>query len=416
MFYSSSSFLLFLIVPLIKSCPLKTVDSRSGCYCGIEIDGTNYIQCQPYSINQIPEFTRSYVHDKLNLSFNFIRNITHQSFHQLKVKKIYLQQNLLESIEPQAFNDHLLNYLEELHLDVLNNGSLEFLCYGSWNKLRVLALKGFNFQQYDSCLEKFHRLERLIIQHSRIEQFPQVFFKLPHLMELSLVNNQLEYLQIDLDLSVSSSSIKIFNLTHNQLRTIPNDLFQRMPQLQILDLSHNLFEHLPIIQINHFLHVNLSSNLINYLQLNDRQNSYDVTFNPLCTVEKNVAKHQFLLGQSTRLHCDCRLAVFLNESWFNQSKLIGDNQSFGNETRCFTPLAYQGLFLKDLTYAQLLSTCTDDLPSNCREVNHFKNIQKHAYESISTTTEGMRKFCSKSHFFRLYGCSQYRDGKAHSIV
>jgi hypothetical protein len=62
-------YLFFLFISSIKSCPLKTVDSRSGCYCGIEIDGTNYIQCQPYSIQTIPQFTRSYIHDKLNLSF-----------------------------------------------------------------------------------------------------------------------------------------------------------------------------------------------------------------------------------------------------------------------------------------------------------------------------------------------------------
>lgn len=386
MFYYSSSFLLCLIISSIKSCPLKTVDSRSGCYCGIEIDGTNYIQCQPYSINQIPEFTRSYVHDKLNLSSNFIRNITHHSFQQLKVKKIFLQQNLLESIDKQSFNHNILNYLEELHLDVLNNGSLEFLCYGTWNKLRVLELKGFYLQSHEGCLEKLHRLERLIIRNSQIERFSPIFLKLPQLMELSLINNQLEYLRMDFDSSISSSSIKIFNLTFNQLRTIPNDLFNRMPHLHTLDLSHNLFENLPIIQINRFLHVNLRSNLINHLQCNDQQNSYDLSFNPLCTVEKNSGKQQLSLEQSTRLHCDCRLALFLDENLGNLSKVIGHAQPFGNETRCFTPSTLQGLFLKDLTYVQLLSTCTDDLPNNCREVSQFKKIQKHVQELITTTT------------------------------
>ena len=77
-------FLLF--ISSIESCPLKTVDIRSGCYCGIEIDGTNYIQCHPYSIDKIPEFTRSYIHDKLNLSKNFIENLTNKSFQSIKSK------------------------------------------------------------------------------------------------------------------------------------------------------------------------------------------------------------------------------------------------------------------------------------------------------------------------------------------
>jgi len=365
------------------------VDSRSGCYCGIEIDGTNYIQCQPYSIQIIPEFTRSYIHDKLNLSFNFIRNITNQSFNQLKVKKIYLQQNLIESIDKHSFNNHILNYLEELHIDMLNNGSLEFLCYGTWNKLRVLELSGFNFNQYQNCLEKFHRLEKLIIQNSQINVLSSHVYKLPSLHELSLINNQIEYLYFDKNLPTisSSSSIKILNLTLNQLRTIPNDLFNRMPQLHTLDLSHNLIENLPIINQINLLNINLSYNLINYIQLNDNQNNYDLSFNPICTLDKSETTMKLLLNKITHLHCDCRLAFYLrNENLVNQTKTIGINQPFGNETKCLTPSLYHGLFLKDLTYEQLLSTCSNELPGNCREVNRFKEIQQYTKDIIGTTT------------------------------
>jgi hypothetical protein len=386
--------LLLLIISSIKSCPLKTVDSRSGCYCGIEIDGTNYIQCQPYSIDKIPEFTRSYIHDKLNLSYNFIRNITNRSFHQLKVKKIYLQQNLIESIDKQSFNSNVLNYLEELHLDMLTNGSLEFFCYGIWNKLRILELSGFNFNQYVNCFEKFHRLEKLIIKNSQIDLLTHHLYKLPNLHELSLINNQIESLNFDNDISSSSSSIKIFNLTFNQLRTVPNDLFHRMSQLQTLDLSHNLIESVPIIQSNHHLNIILSYNLINYIQLNDEENNYDLSFNPICTLEKLHSNENLVFQHITQLHCDCRLAFFLEDNLENTSEIIGINQPFGNETKCSTPLAVHDLFLKDLTYEQLLVTCTDDLPMNCREVNHFKRIQKYAKDIIGipmqTTTQSKR--------------------------
>jgi hypothetical protein len=378
-------YLFFLFISLIKSCPLKTVDSRSGCYCGIEIDGTNYIQCQPYSIEKIPEFTRSYIHDTLNLSFNFIRNISNNSFNQLKVKKIYLQQNLIEFIDKQSFNNNILNYLEELHIDMLNNGSLEFLCYGKWTKLRVLELSGFYLNQYENCLEKFLRLEKLILKNSQIKFLSDYLYKLPYLHELSLINNQIEYLNFDNNYSTSSSTIKIFNLTSNQLRSIPNDLFIRMSQLQILDLSHNLIENLPII-INQNLNINLSYNLINYIQLNDNLNNYDLSFNPICTLEKSEFNQNFIFKQITQLHCDCRLAFFLDENLINKSNIIGINQPFGNQTKCSTPLLVHGLFLKDLTYEQLLSTCLDDLPMNCREVNDFKRIQKYTKNIISTTT------------------------------
>jgi hypothetical protein len=159
-----------------------------------------------------------------------------------------------------------------------------------------------------------------------------------------------------------------------------------MPVLHTLDLSHNLIDNLPIINENNILNINLSYNLINYIQLNNNQNYYDLSFNPICTLEKNEVNENFLFQQITQLHCDCRLAFFLEENILNKSKLIGIHQSFGNQTKCSTPLLVQGLFLKDLTYEQLLSTCSDDLPINCREVTHFQKIQKYANDIIGTTT------------------------------
>ncbi|CAF1563913.1 unnamed protein product [Adineta ricciae] len=377
--------LLFLFISSIQTCPLKTVDSRSGCYCGIEIDGTNYIQCQPYSIEHIPEFTRSYVHDKLNLSYNFIRNLSSQSLNQLKVKKIYLQQNLIEFIDKQTFNSNLLNYLEELHLEVLNNGSLEFLCYGSWTKLRVLHLSGFNLNRFQNCLEKFSRLEKLIIQHSQIEMLSSAIFKLPNLHEVSLTKNHLEHLKFDEDLPVSSS-IQIFNLSSNQLRNLSNNLVRHMTQLKILDLSQNLFETLPILNQTHSFTINLNSNLINYIHMKTPKNSYDVSFNPICTLEKSEMTPTISLHGITQLHCDCRLAYFLNENFVNISKLIETNQFLDNETKCSTPTAYQGVLLTHLTYEQLLSTCSDQLPSHCKEVTRFKLIQQYTKDILGPRT------------------------------
>ncbi|CAF4751190.1 unnamed protein product [Rotaria socialis] len=362
-------YIFFLFIYSIKSCPLKTVDSRSGCYCGIEIDGTNYIQCQPYSIEIIPEFTRSYIHDKLNLSSNFIRNITKESFNKLRVKKIYLQQNLIEHIDKESFNNNILNYLEELRIDMLNNGSLEFLCYGAWQKLRLLELSGFNFDQHQICFEKLHRLEKLIIKNSKISFLSHHLYQLPYLYELSLINNYIEYLNFDNDLLATfSSSIKVFNLTSNQLRTIPNDLFTRMPHLHTLDISHNFLESLPIINQINLLNISLTHNLINYIQLNDNQNNYDLSFNPICTLEKSESKTNLLLKNITHLHCDCRLAFYLDENLVNKSEIIGIQRPFDSETKCSTPFVFNGFYLKDLTYEQLLSSCSNDLPMSFNDI------------------------------------------------
>jgi hypothetical protein len=369
---------LHLFISSIQPCPLKTVDIRSGCYCGIEIDGTNYIHCHPYSIEQVPEFTRSYIHDELNLSNNFIQNLTNHSFQQLKVKRIYLEQNPIEYLDKHSFDNNILNYLEELYLDVKTNGSIEFLCYGTWKKLRILKLSGFNFKNFQYCFEKLHRLEKLIIhQSSQIDMISHHIYKLPFLHELSLINNQMEYLNFDEQYLSYSSSIRILNLTANQLRTIPKDLKQRLPHLITLDLSHNLIETLPFINEITSLNINLSYNLIQYFQLNNNRHFIDLSFNPICTMEKSIEKANVLIYDLTNLHCDCRLAFFLKKNLTNQFEQIGINYLFGSQTRCATPKEINGVFLRDLTYEQLLSTCSIDLPSNCRDVTNFKEIQQY---------------------------------------
>jgi Leucine-rich repeat (LRR) protein len=261
-------------------------------------------------------------------------------------------------------NNNLLHYLEELHLDTSTNHHLEFLCYGTWKKLRVLKLSGFNFDQFQSCFDKLDRLEKLIIQNSKIHLLSSHIYKLPFLYELSLINNQIENLNFD---EQSSSSIRILNLTSNQLRTIPNDLNLRLPHLITLDLSHNFIENIPLMNQITTLNINLSFNLINYFNLNHNQHWIDLSSNPICTLEKTTDISNIVFKNLTNLHCDCRLGFFLTT---NRSKLLGD------ETICVTPEKFEGLFLKDLTYEQLMSTCELELPKNCKEITNFHEIQQ----------------------------------------
>jgi hypothetical protein len=76
------------------------------------------------------------------------------------------------------------------------------------------------------------------------------------------------------------------------------------------------------------------------------------------------------MNNLTNLHCDCRLAFFLQTNSTNQLTL------FENQTKCATPEIFQGLFLNDLTYEQLMSTCSVNLPNNCKEITNFKQIQQ----------------------------------------
>lgn len=363
--------LLLVLITSINTCPLKTVNIHSGCYCGIEIDGSNYIHCHPYSIDHIPEFTRSYIHEKLNLSKNSIEILTNTSFQQLKVKQIYLEDNPIKTIDKSTFNSHLLHYLEELHLETISQHQLEFLCVGIWRKLRVLKLIGFHFQKFQSCFEYFPRLEKLIIEKSIIQSISHHISQLPFLYELSLINNRLTHLNfLEDQSSSSSSSIRILNLTSNQLRTIPDDLNLRLPHLITLDLSHNLLENLPRMNQITTLNINLTFNSIQYFHLDDNRHFLDLSFNPICTMEKTMAHGNVLLYNLTHLHCDCRLTAFLTTNLTEQWK------AFGNETICATPEVFRGIPVKDLTYEELKGTCSMELPVHCKEITNFQEIQQ----------------------------------------
>ncbi|CAF4313189.1 unnamed protein product, partial [Adineta steineri] len=279
-----------------------------------------------------------------------------------------------KSIDKQTFNhNNLLHYLEELYIDTSNNNhTLEFLCYGTWKNLRILKLSGFNLNQYQYCLEKFYRLEKLIIQNSQIPFISYYMYQLPVLYELSLINNSLKEFSID---EQSISSIRILNLTSNQLHTIPNDINIRLPNLITLDLSHNFIEQIPNLQQTTILYLNLSYNQINSFEIKQNQYFIDLSSNPICTIDKTNDLTNILLNNLTNLHCDCRLGYFLKDNLFD------------NQTICSTPDIFHGLYVKDLTYEQLMSVCLIDLPLNCKEITNFKEIQQYAQYFINTTEQ-----------------------------
>ncbi|CAF1625020.1 unnamed protein product, partial [Didymodactylos carnosus] len=308
---------------LYNTCPLKTVNIQTGCYCGIEIDGTNYIHCHPYSISQIPQFSRSYIYDKLNISSNYIQSITNNSFINLRVRKIYLENNVIQTIDSHTF-ETIGNYLEELTIQVVNNyQDFNFLCYGTWKKLRYLELIGFNFSLIQStlqCFQNLKRMEKLVIKNSILFELSHYLYTLPILNDLTLTDNQLEYLKIDNN-NQQLSNVKILNLTNNLFKNTSeiSTILIKFPKLDTLDLSYNKFNQFsqPSLQVsninfshNHFIYLTFDNNLL----LNNI--NYDFSSNQLCTLNNNKTyyheqNHYYINLSNNRIHCDCRLAYFL---------------------------------------------------------------------------------------------------------
>lgn len=93
------------------------------CKCGIKIDGHIYIYCARKQLKHLPKFTRSSIlYDELILSGNQIDRVQAQSFNGLKVKRLLLDDNPIQYIERNSFNE-LANYLEELIISVSSMNS-----------------------------------------------------------------------------------------------------------------------------------------------------------------------------------------------------------------------------------------------------------------------------------------------------
>ena len=99
-------------------------------------------------------------------------------------------------------------------------------------KLRAKAIRETWF-----VLGKLFRsdLKALVADHNRIQDFPEVLLKMPHVEQLSLGENYLRGIPLDIDMM---AGLEILSLWGNVLARFPASL-GNLERLQILDLLHN---------------------------------------------------------------------------------------------------------------------------------------------------------------------------------
>lgn len=216
--------------PVIQ--PTSAANSNSNdqkCKCGIKIDGHIYIYCARKQLKQLPKFTRSSIlYDELILSGNQFEKIQVNSFNGLKVKRLLLDDNPIETIEPQSFVE-LANYLEELIISVLAENRktrLESSLFQSLLNLKVVKLSGMAIDDQTVLKQNlFNRTRKLEI--------------------INLVDCNLASIE-RFALNGVETSLRELNLDNNQLDS-PNELFneiKRMKRLQLLNLSRNRIKHM----------------------------------------------------------------------------------------------------------------------------------------------------------------------------
>ncbi|XP_048520977.1 chaoptin isoform X2 [Dendroctonus ponderosae] len=162
----------------------------------------------------------------LDLSNNKFRIMEENSFHFLgKLRKLELQDNIIETIHKGTFQSDIHSNLEQIYL--------------SFNTLKSIS------------------------QHT--------FVHLPKLEQLHIDDNKLETLERRSFMNLER--LKRLNLKGNKLATISYEAFQNLPELEHLDMSYNKIEKFDFNILDQvgtlaMFHLNVSHNVLNKLVLN----------------------------------------------------------------------------------------------------------------------------------------------------
>lgn len=337
-------FLLFFFVELLTlktsfACPL-TDEFLTRCHCGILTNGESYIQCDEYSLNDVPIFKRSFPYDELRLRKNFIRILTSTAFENIKtIKRIDFEENPLEKIDSNVFRS-LGNYLEELTLSADGKiRSLEFLTRFPLKKLRVLKLDRFDLSDVDlkKIFVNMTKLENLTLKSCQITEIPQ----LERLKTIEIENNPLSstiflstnYSKISLISNRISSiilqknvNLTFLNLSMNELKEFYS-IVKLNPKLNVLDLSQNQLTNVDSTIFSENLnYLNLSRNNLTKISLNfvvPTLKTFDLSSNRIRTIERssNIRQFENFDLSSNPLDCHCQLK-WLKDVRFNTTNWI----------------------------------------------------------------------------------------------
>jgi len=112
--------------------------------------------------------------------------------------------------------------------------------------LKVFYLTDCRIDQFpESLFRKNLMLETIFIRNVNIEYLPS-FKSLEHLEDLSCINTDLQ--KIAEDFFVGKEGLKIFDISHNRIRSIPHTIFANCKFLRELILEHNPFDDKTLIQ------------------------------------------------------------------------------------------------------------------------------------------------------------------------
>ncbi|KAL6071675.1 hypothetical protein QOT17_006108 [Balamuthia mandrillaris] len=171
------------------------------------------------------------------------------------LQKLNLSYNLLTALPPGV------ETLTCLKMLVLNNNNLTHVPASllALANLESLVLYGNMISSLPKQFwSSFPRLQYLNLSYNMLEELPATFFELPNTLQaLHLSDNRISSISppnksysaasssCSSSCSSSSSELRVLNFSHNQLKALPKELFERFTALKLLYLDHNELAELP---------------------------------------------------------------------------------------------------------------------------------------------------------------------------
>ncbi|XP_057659374.1 chaoptin-like [Diorhabda carinulata] len=195
--------------------------------------GENFLKSLP----KIP-FNNSICIRDLNLASNDFRTVTAESFTGLETRRIILSHNLIENLDPRAFNgleetleyldfDH--NNLQQIPKAVSELKTLKYL-YLSSNRLVDIPENAFD----NFC----HSLKAVSLSGNRLNRIP--WKALQNCSKISHFNVAFNDIgEINEDDFLWGAAIKSLNMGNNQIANLQRNTFKYLQELKELSLSFN---------------------------------------------------------------------------------------------------------------------------------------------------------------------------------
>lgn len=347
------------------------------CKCGIKIDGSIYIFCARRNLNKLPMFIKSSIlYDELILSGNSIESIRKNAFKGIKVKRLYLDDNKIVSIDNDAFIE-LSNYLEELVVDIDTLSSFESSIlieppqslFENLLNLKILKLKNFKIDRLkENLFNKTRKIESISLISSKISKLTSTTFNgiEANIREINLDDNLLGLNEANLEILFKY----IKNFKRIESIVLSRNRIRRLNGLRIDDSS--------IVNDNSELTLDLSFNEINYID--------QYAFNGLEKKIRKLILNNNELSNTQQFNFLAQL-VNLKELHMDYNRISSLPENLFIKLNQLEVLSLKGNLIYELTNVNIFSGLNDNL----RKLNLASNKIASIGDYVFLKTKNLRE-------------------------